>query len=243
MIGVLGGMGPLATADFYGKLIEATAATCDQEHIPVVIYAASQVPDRTAALVAGGPSPLPALMAGLRVLVAAGANAIAIPCCSAHAWYEPLARASPVPILHIVDAAADAATREFGPDARLGLVATAGVLATDFCARRLAEHGFACMLPSELEMTELVTPAIALVKSGEAVVAGPMFERVVASLLERGATAVVLGCTEVPVALDRSDSPLRARCVDATAALAAACVTFHRREHRARTTSLEGISP
>jgi aspartate racemase len=171
---------------------------------------------------------LPALTTGLNALVRCGANAIAMPCYTAHAWYESLARASPVPILHIVDAAADVAARSFGADARLGLVATAGTLATDFCAHRFAERGFDCMLPSELDTNELVAPAIALVKAGEVAAAAPLFERVVGGLLERGAAAVVLGCTEVPVALDGTASPLRARCVDATAALAAACVTFHR---------------
>jgi len=199
-----------------------------------VIYAVPQVPDRTDALLAGGASPLPDLMAGLRVLVSAGAHVIAIPCHTAHAWYEPLARASPVPILHIVDTAVEAAARVVGPGARLGLVATAGALTVDSCAKRFGERGFECMLPSDVEVNALVTPAIARVKAGDVETAAPMLERVVAALLERGAAAVVLGCTEVPVALDRVASPLRDRCIDATAALAAACVTFHRREHDTR---------
>jgi aspartate racemase len=156
-----------------------------------------------------------------------------MPCYTAHAWYEPLARESSVPILHIVDAIADAAARTFGPDACLGLLATAGALATDACTRRFAERGFECALPSEVEMSELVTPAIGLVKAGEVEAAGPMLERAIATLLERGAAAVVLGCTELPIALDRAASPLRAHCVDANAALADACVDFHHRKRRA----------
>lgn len=226
MLGVLGGMGPLATADFYAKLIAQTPAARDQEHVPVVIYAVPQVPDRTAALLRGGATPLPALLAGLRTLVAAGAQAIAIPCNTAHAWYDELAAATAVPILHIADAAADAAARIAGPGARLGLVATSGTLATDFYPRRLAARGFECSTPTEVEMRDRVSPGIARVKAGAVEEGGRLLEGAVGALLERGAGAVVLGCTEVPVALDRIGSPLRERCVDATAALAGACVEW-----------------
>lgn len=229
MLGVLGGMGPLATADFYAKLIAQTPATRDQDHVPVVIYAVPQVPDRTAALLRDGATPVPALLAGLRTLVAAGAQAIAIPCNTAHAWYDELAAASPVPILHIADAAADAAARIAGPGARLGLVATSGTLATDFYSRRLAARGFACATPTDAEMRDRVSPGIARVKAGAVEEGGRLLEEAVGALLERGAGAVVLGCTEVPVALDRIVSPLRTRCVDATAALAGACVEWWRR--------------
>ena len=228
MLGVLGGMGPLATADFYEKLIAQTPAVRDQEHVPVVIYAVPQVPDRTAALLHGGASPLPALLAGLRTLTTAGARTIAIPCNTAHAWYDELAAASPVPILHIADAAADAAVRIAGPGARLALVATSGTLAAGIYPRRFAARGFACATPTDPEMRDLVMPGIARVKAGAVAEGGQLLERAVGALLERGAGAVVLGCTEVPVALDRIDSPLRAKCVDATAALAAACVAWWR---------------
>jgi aspartate racemase len=228
MLGVLGGMGPLATADFYEKLIALTPATRDQEHIPVVIYAVPQVPDRTAALLEGGASPLPALQAGVRTLVAAGAQTIAIPCHTAHAWYDELAAANPVPIIHIADAAAAAALKIAGRGARLGLIATAGTLAAGFYPPRLATHGFVCSAPTEAEMRELVTPGIAKVKAGAIEEGGRQVERAVAAQLERGAGAVVLACTETPVALDRIGSSLRARCVDATAALAGACVEWWR---------------
>ena len=226
MLGVLGGMGPLATADFYEKLIARTPAARDQEHVPVVVYAVPQVPDRTEALLRGGPSPLPALLAGLRTLVAAGAQAIAIPCNTAHAWYDELAAESPIPILHIADAAADAAARIAGAGARLGLVATAGTLAGGFYLRRLASRGFDCATPSKAEMNALVSPGIAAVKAGDLDAGGRLLEQAVDALLARGAAAVILGCTEVPVALDRLGSPLRSRCVDATASLAGRCVEW-----------------
>ncbi len=226
MIGVLGGMGPLATADFYAKLIAATPAARDQDHLPLLLYAVPQIPDRTAAILADGPSPLPALLTGLRTLLGAGAEAIAIPCNTAHAWYDELAAVSPVPVLHIADAAAAAAARIAGAGARLGLVATAGTLAAGFYPRRLAARGFDCLVPAPEEMDALVMPGIARVKAGDVAGAGPQLAAAVAALLDHGAAAVILGCTEVPVALDRLGSPLRERCVDATAALAGRCVQW-----------------
>jgi aspartate racemase len=226
MIGVLGGMGPLATADFYEKVIARTPAMRDQDHVPLVIYAVPQVPDRTAAILHGGASPLPDLLAGLRTLVAAGARAIAIPCNTAHAWYDELAAASPVPILHIADAASAAAARIAGAGTPVGLVATAGTLAAGIYPRRLAERGFDCVMPSAPDMDELVTPGIFRVKAGDVEGGGRLLERAVERLLGRGAAVAILGCTEVPVALDRLGSPLRVRCVDATAALAQHCVDW-----------------
>jgi aspartate racemase len=131
-----------------------------------------------------------------------------------------------VPILHIADAAATAALRIAGSGARLGLLATGGTLAAGFYPRRLAAHGFETAAPTEDEMREWVTPGIGKVKAGAVDEGGRLLERAVQALLARGAGAVVLACTETPVALDRIGSPVRAKCVDATAALAGACVAW-----------------
>ena len=79
IIGVLGGMGPAATADFYQKLICATPAKADQDHLKVLIFSNPQVPDRTAAIRGEGPDPLPVLLASAQVLIQGGAGLITIP--------------------------------------------------------------------------------------------------------------------------------------------------------------------
>ena len=103
-LGVLGGMGPLATAAFLAKLALATPARVDQEHIPVLVYGDCATPDRTAAALARGASPLPQLLRGAGFLARQGVAAIAMPCNSAHCWYDELAAAVDRPVLHIVDA-------------------------------------------------------------------------------------------------------------------------------------------
>lgn len=84
-VGVLGGMGPLATADFYTKFVRLTPARTDQEHPRVFIDSNPKIPDRTAGLFGQGPDPAPALVATAQGLVRAGADVIVIPCNSAHA--------------------------------------------------------------------------------------------------------------------------------------------------------------
>ena len=110
-IGVLGGMGPLATVDFMRKVIDLTPARRDQEHLPLIVYSVPQVPGRSACILEGAASPLPAMLRGIRTLAQAGAECIAIPCNTAHHWYDELARESRCPVLHIVDAACAAMER------------------------------------------------------------------------------------------------------------------------------------
>ena len=228
MIGILGGMGPLATADFFNKVIAATPARGDEDHVPLLIQSDPRVPSRPAAILRGGASPLPALLAGRDRLIAAGAVALAMPCNTAHYWYPDLSVDCPVPFLSIVDASCDEAAARAAPGARIGLIATGATLATGLFDGQLKARGYLPLLPSEADMENLVLPAIELVKAGQAAAGGAMVERAVQALLGRGAQAVLLACTETPLALDAIASPLRARCVDSTGALARACVAWWR---------------
>ncbi|NCY26523.1 MAG: aspartate/glutamate racemase family protein, partial [Alphaproteobacteria bacterium] len=106
MLGVLGGMGPLASAEFMRSLTLQTPALRDQDHLPAILVSDVRVPDRTAARLGTGPDPLPALLRGIRILEGAGCGAIAIPCNTAHGWFDAMQAATALPILHIVDAAA-----------------------------------------------------------------------------------------------------------------------------------------
>lgn len=224
MLGVIGGMGPAATADFFAKLIEATPATCDEEHIPTLIVSDPRLPGRPAAILANGPSPLPELLAMRERLLGAGATMLAMPCNTAHYWYEDLVRGCPVPFVSIVEASCDAVAQLAAKGSRIGLVATQATLAAGIFDRALAAAGFAALLPSQAELDSAILPSIRRVKEGGLFQAGRMLEPAVQSLLDRGAAAVILACTETPLALDAIGSPLRARCVDSNRALAQACV-------------------
>jgi aspartate racemase len=103
VVGVLGGMGPAATADFYDKLVRATPATRDQHHLRVVVWSDPTVPDRSAAIVGDGPDPTPWLLRGGRVLTGAGAGLIAVPCNTAHAFLATVEEQIGVPMVHMID--------------------------------------------------------------------------------------------------------------------------------------------
>ena len=220
MLGVLGGMGPLATADFFRKLIDATGVERDEQHIPTLIHSVPQIPSRPAAILRGGESPLPALRAARDCLLAAGATMLAMPCNTAHYWYDDLVADVPAPFPHIADAVA----AELPPQAqRVGIIATAATLAARIYEGRL-DGGIEWLSPEPELYEAAVQPAIDAVKRNASVDGGRLVAPVVEALLERGASCVVLACTEVPVALDAIASSLRAHTLDSTAALARACV-------------------
>jgi aspartate racemase len=226
MLGVLGGMGPAATVDFLAKLVRLTAAARDQDHVPLIVLSDPRVPDRVAPIMEGrGPSPLEALRRGIRTLEQAGAQCIAIPCHTAHYWYDAMVETARVPILHIVDAViADLARRDLA-DRRLGLLATAATLKAGFYQERLRAAGYACAVPAADTMAECVLPAIALVKQNRAAAAAPLLSQAVRHLREQGVGTVLLACTELPIALPAA--PEEPACLDATEALARACVDWH----------------
>jgi aspartate racemase len=230
-LGVLGGMGPLATADFLKKLIEATPATADEEHIPVIVYSVPQIPGRPAAILAGGPSPLPAMLEGVHTLKNAGAQAIAIPCNTAHYWYDALVRDGGVPIIHIAEAVCTALSSRAVRARTLGLIATKGTVAAGFFQSQLGAEGYRLILSTARDQDECVLPAIEAVKRNALASAHPLAIEACSRLLERGADAVVLACTETPLAIDYAAHPVQAQCVDATRALASACVTWWQSAH------------
>jgi aspartate racemase len=220
-------MGPLATVDFLKKLIAATPAERDQDHIPVVVYSVPQVPDRVGPILRDeGESPLPAMTEGVRTLEAAGAGCIVIPCITAHHWYDELCQAATVPIIHIADATCAALANQ-GIRGEIGLLATTATFRSGFFQRRLEAAGLRAVLPAEDVMQELVLPSIASVKRHDMTTARRLASEAVARLLTHGPQTVVLACSELPAALEGAAPALTARCVDTLAALAQACLAWH----------------
>ena len=227
MLGVLGGMGPLASAEFMRVLTLETPAERDQDHIPTILWSDPRVPDRTLARNHGGEDPLPALMRGIRGLEAAGCGAIAIPCNTAHGWFDEMQAATRLPILHIVDAAAEDLRRQgIGPhvvsSGRIGLMGTTATLAMRLYQERL---GVECITPDDAMMASHVMPAVGLVKANRIREAYAPLAEVARHLRAQGAEAVVLGCTEIPLGIAAGpvlDFPV----VDTVAALARAAIAW-----------------
>ncbi|MFP3584739.1 amino acid racemase [Paraburkholderia sp. SIMBA_055] len=165
-LGVLGGMGPLATVDFMHKLIKATPTQSDQDHLPVVAYSVPQIPDRSTAFMMGSDAPWPYLLDGLRTLETAGAKAIAIPCNTAHVWHGRLAAQTHTTILHIGQIACAQVVRIAGGSCRVGLMATSATLAARIYHDALEAAGATVVEPDQATQLQCVMEGIRAVKAG-----------------------------------------------------------------------------
>lgn len=222
VIGVLGGMGPAATVDFFDKLLRATPARSDQDHVPVLIYCNPQIPDRTAAIRGEGPDPVPDLIASAEALIRGGASFLVIPCVTAHAFFAPLQRAISAPILHLVDETADFLTVERPAMRRIGLLATTGTLQSRLFHDRIEPRGLTLLTPDPAVQDERVMPAIYGVKAGTLDRSAALIRQAGEHLVARGAEAVIAGCTEIPLIL--KDGDLAVSVVDPTWILAQAAI-------------------
>jgi len=229
VLGALGGMGPLASAHFMLRLTLLTPAARDQDHIPTVLWSDPRVPDRTKGRLGGGPDPLPFLLRGIAGLRRAGCGAIAIPCNTAHGWYEEMQAEAACPILHIVDAAASELSRLGVAGGLIGVMGTQGTLDMRLYQDRLGRLGWDCLTPTQDQMQRLITPAIALVKTNRVAEAYAPLAEAMQSLSARGAAAVVLGCTEIPLGLQAGPvETLGVTLVDTIDALARAAIRWAR---------------
>ena len=108
VIGILGGMGPLATADLFQKITLHTVAACDQAHPRVCIDSNTDIADRTAALLHGGEDPVPEMIKSAKRLESIGADFLIMPCNTAHNYYEQVCEAVTIPVLHMIALTRDA---------------------------------------------------------------------------------------------------------------------------------------
>lgn len=200
VLGVLGGMGPLASAQFMLRLTLLSPAERDQDHIPAVLWSDPRIPDRMAAKYHGGEDPLPALLRGIHGLEQAGCGAIVIPCNTAHGWYEEMRAATRLPIPHIVEAVAEDLRRQGINSGTIGVMGTAATLRMRLYQDRLEALGYRCITPDQDQMERLVSPAIAMVKANKVAATHAPVMQAASDLMQRGASAVVLGCTELPLA-------------------------------------------
>ncbi len=219
-VGVLGGMGPDATADFMSCVIRATPADKDQDHVRMLIDSNPHVPNRQEALLRGGEDPGPALASMARGLAAAGADFLVMPCNTAHAFADAITAAVDIPLVSIIDVIVEAC----GDAAAVGVLATDGCLSSGVFQAALTERGRRAVLPDDAETAALMG-LITRIKAGDtgSKVADGMRE-LAAALIARGAEVIIAGCTEIPLVLDadRVDVPV----VSSTDALARATVAM-----------------
>lgn len=221
LLGILGGMGPLATVDFLGKLTRLTPAKCDQEHLPWITFSQPGIPDRSTAIQSGGDAPAPYLTKGVAWLAAQGAKLIAIPCNTSHYWYEQMQRASSTPILHIADATIEEMQLHPEPAGSIAVLATRGTMQAGIYHNRLQVRGFDVATIREDEQLA-VDQIIGDVKAGEVGAARDAMRALLLSLAGRGVQTAILGCTELPIAhtVRANDASSGVHAIDTSLALA-----------------------
>ena len=221
LLGVLGGLGPMSSVYFYEMLTSHTYAERDQDHLNILISSRADTPDRTSFITGASPeNPLPAMKEEVDRLCRAGAQVIAIPCNTAHYFYDGVAEISPVPILNIIEE-----TVAFCKHLGLSKV---GVLATEGTARagayRLAREGagieyMTCSEDDQKIISDIIYGSVKCGKEPDL----DKFLGVADSLTAGGCERIILGCTEL--SLLKRNNHLGLRFIDSLEVLALCAIS------------------
>lgn len=197
ILGVIGGLGPLATARFLELTVEMTNAASEQDNLDMIIYNFPSIPDRTGYILGSNlRSPLPGLLSAARALERDGAAYIAIPCVTAHYFADTLQSAVPVPIISILDE-----TVRHLQENRIrsaGIMATDGTVFSGIFTKALKDAGIAPIHPSKQRQADVMHLIYENIKAGKPAELD-RFRAVQAELTEKGAEVIILGCTELSV--------------------------------------------
>ena len=222
IVGVIGGMGPMATCYFCEHIVRHTRAHTDQEHVHVCVDCNTDIPDRTEAILRNGASPVPELVkSGIR-LQCMGASVLAMPCNTAHYFYEELISYFDIPLLNMLQETAQEIKRR--RIECVGLLATDGTLASGIYEKHLAKEGIRTVVPSPANQKHVMQLIYDGVKAGS-----PEFDlsgtyEAIGEVFGEGAQSLLLGCTELPVAFTQYD--IQAETIDPLEALARASIRY-----------------
>ncbi|HOF95142.1 MAG TPA: amino acid racemase [Clostridia bacterium] len=199
-IGILGGMGPLATADLFKCIVLLTKAASDNEHIPILVDNNTAIPDRTSAILYGGANPRPELIKSAKRLEAMGAELIVMPCNTAHYFYDDVARTVKIPFLNMINETVSEAKR-MGLTT-VGLLSTSGTSKSLVYDKAFKAQGIEVIKPSDAEQVSVTAIIYEGIKASNYNIDLSAFKALLERLHKSGAQALVLGCTELPIAFD-----------------------------------------
>lgn len=227
-VGVLGGMGPDATVDFMAKIIALTPADRDQDHLHMLVDHNPTVPNRQTFILGGDEDPGPAMAAMARRLEDAGADFLVIPCNTAYAFQESILDAVNIPLISIIDESIEA-VGEKAPGAKaVGLLATNGCLQAGVYQRALSEAGLTAVLSADDELEQFMTLVNGIKAGHKGSDVSATMRKLAEALVDRGAAAIIAGCTEIPLVLD--SSMLEVPLISSTDVLAQKTVQFAQSE-------------
>ncbi|MNK75498.1 Aspartate racemase [compost metagenome] len=230
-LGIVGGVGPAATVDFMGKVVAHTSAGRDQEHIKMVVEQNPQIPDRTANLLNDETDPTMAMYATCKRLESAGANAIAIPCNTAHAFVERIQAHLRVPIVNMLTETVEAIVQRYGAGKTVGLLATSGTIKSQVYHEAARRAGLQIIIPGadyQMLVMESIYGDHGIKAGFTSGICKDQLLTAAEHLCELGADVLILGCTELPLVLEHSESFVikkhEVALVDPTTILALKCI-------------------
>jgi aspartate racemase len=229
-IGVIGGMGPAASALFYRMTVEHTKAVRDQDHLDMILMSHASMPDRTEALLGGRREELLALLlADARMLERCGAGAIAIPCNTSHALADEIQADIGIPLLNMPAEAARACAEALAErPARVAVLATDGTIRAGVYQRELEKYDIEPWLPSEAMQRLVMKLIYDGVKGGGGVELADLLT-IEDAISRAGCAAAIMACTELSVIKERFGLP--AFYIDAMLALARRVILFAGKEY------------
>lgn len=196
-MGILGGMGPLATSFFFDRIVRHTDAECDQDHIDICILNRASMPDRTKEIEDGtGDHFIGMAVDDCKKMEAMGVEYIAIPCNTSHYFYEEIQKQIQARLIHMVRETVLEAKRQYPGIRKLGIMATDGTVMADVYGKECLAQGIEAVYPSDRMQKNVMHIIYEEVKKGKR--GEPdRFYRVVGELMEQGCDCVVLACTEL----------------------------------------------
>lgn len=224
IIGILGGMGPEATADAFSRLIKNTPADNDQQHIPVIISSLPDIPDRSACILQGSASPYPRMLQSLKILENAGVACIIITCNTAHYWFDELKKQTAVPMINMIDVTCNKIIRE--NTKKVALLATTATVSANMYQSRLANNNIDCVIPLQNEQQQVMQSIYSL-KAGNVSQARAMLLPVAYNILTRGVEKIILGCTELPIILQNETGKDPESYINSTVELINSAIDWH----------------
>lgn len=222
VIGILGGMGPLATVDLFQKIVLRTEAKTDNDHIHIIIDNNTKVPDRTDYIIHAGESPLNYLIKSAVKLEMMGADVIIMPCNTAHYFYDEVTAFIQIPFINMIEEAAKEIKKDH-KESKVGLLSTEGTSKFGVYDKVLKGYNIEFIKPDERSQ-KYVTEIIYAVKKGDKNPDKKGFLKLLESMKSEGAEVFILGCTELPIAFQYMD--IREKYIDPTDILARRAIEF-----------------
>jgi len=223
VIGILGGMGSLATVDLFKKIVNLTPAKNDQEFIHIIIDNNSKIPNRRNFILKKSDiDPTPFLQSTARNLETAGADFILVACNGAHFFLEKIQDSVKIPVMSIIEEAVDYTTKHMEKLNKIGLLASVSTLEGGLYHKSFGRYNIKVIIPSQ-EIQNNLMKMIDSVKAGTVPIdCKHKIQSIVKTMIKNGAQCILMSCTEIPVMLERGfiDVPL----LDATWILARAAV-------------------